>query len=174
MPCQTINPATGELVQSFPDIGDDALAVAVHGAQAAYETEWQHRALFCAACGPSWAPQTLVFGMGTLNAALGQLGGEGIGLTYMTGALVKFGQGFGHWLTGTRTDLAWLVQAVMWASILLGACLATMAMRLGSSGLWPLPLLGFLLSGFATVVERFDDGIWHQGVLANMDRNGHT
>ena len=45
MPDQTINPATGELVQSFPEIGDDALAAAVDAAQAAYETDWRHRAI---------------------------------------------------------------------------------------------------------------------------------
>jgi len=103
---------------------------------------------------PAWAVYSFVFAMGALNLALGKVGAEGVGLTYVTGALVKFGQGLGHWVTGNREDLSWLIQAAMWASILLGAFLARLAMRFGAGGLWQLPLLGFLLAGIAFAIGR--------------------
>jgi len=43
MPYQTINPATGNLVRSFPDITNDDLQAAVAAAQTAYETDWRQR-----------------------------------------------------------------------------------------------------------------------------------
>ena len=84
-------------------------------------------ALCLPAYAPGWAVAS-VFAMGAVNAALGKVGSESVGLTYVTGALAKFGGGLGHWLMGTRPDLAWLVHAATWASVLLGAYLATLAM----------------------------------------------
>ncbi|MET0307442.1 MAG: NAD-dependent succinate-semialdehyde dehydrogenase [Sphingomonas sp.] len=40
---QTINPATGEVVKSFPDIGDAELETAVRRATATYNDDWRHR-----------------------------------------------------------------------------------------------------------------------------------
>jgi succinate-semialdehyde dehydrogenase / glutarate-semialdehyde dehydrogenase len=40
---QTVNPATGELVQTFKEISDDDLELALATAQTAYETDWRLR-----------------------------------------------------------------------------------------------------------------------------------
>jgi succinate-semialdehyde dehydrogenase / glutarate-semialdehyde dehydrogenase len=45
IPYQTINPATGELVQRFPIIGDADLDAAVSKAQACYGNDWRNRAV---------------------------------------------------------------------------------------------------------------------------------
>ena len=70
--------------------------------------------------------------MGALNAAMNKVGGASVSLTYVTGALVKFGQGAGNWLTGRRADTSWLLQAPMWASLLAGSIVAVMVQRLGA------------------------------------------
>lgn len=103
---------------------------------------------------PSWSAHASAFAMGTLNAALVKVGPQGVGLTYVTGALVKFGQGIGHWFAGTNPGLAWSVNAAMWGSILLGAYAMTVAMRLGEIGPWPLPLLGLMQAIAAFLIER--------------------
>ena len=92
-------------------------------------------ALCLPALAPGWT-MAFVVPMGALNAALGKVGGEGLG----------------HWLTGARSDLSWLVLAATWTSILLGASLATLAMRHGMSQPWPLPLFGLLLAGLAFAI----------------------
>lgn len=43
IPYQTVNPATGEFVQSFPIIGDADLEAAVSNAQACYWNDWRNR-----------------------------------------------------------------------------------------------------------------------------------
>jgi succinate-semialdehyde dehydrogenase/glutarate-semialdehyde dehydrogenase len=43
IPYQTVNPATGEFVQSFPIIGDADLEAAVSKAQACYWNDWRNR-----------------------------------------------------------------------------------------------------------------------------------
>ena len=45
MAYQTINPATGEVVRTFPEISDRELETAVERAQAVYETDWRHRSI---------------------------------------------------------------------------------------------------------------------------------
>ena len=92
--------------------------------------------------------------MGAMNAALGKVGSESIGLTYVTGALAKFGGGLGHWLMGDRADLSWLIHSAMWASVLLGACLATLTMAHGMTRPWPLPVVGILLAALAFATVR--------------------
>ncbi len=45
MPYQTISPATGEVVRTFPDISDGELDAAIGRAHSAYETDWRHRSI---------------------------------------------------------------------------------------------------------------------------------
>lgn len=62
----------------------------------------------------------LVLAMGAINTTF-QRGGEvAIGLTYMTGALVKLGQGLGNRLAG-RPDPASPAWAMLWGALLSGA-----------------------------------------------------
>jgi len=49
-----------------------------------------------------------------------EVNGLPIGLTYVTGALSRFGRGLGRWLMGERKP-GWRVQLVPWMGMLLGA-----------------------------------------------------
>ena len=61
-----------------------------------------------------------ILAMGMLNAAVEQVNGLPVGLTYVTGALSRFGRGLGRWLLGERRN-GWRVQLVPWTGMLLGA-----------------------------------------------------
>ena len=113
---------------------------------------------------PGWTAFALALAMGALNAAMSKVGGASVSLTYVTGTLVKFGQGAGNWLTGQRAELSWLLQAPMWASLLSGSIAAVMVQRLGAERPWPLPVIGLLLTICA---------IWHQSNLPSH-ANGNT
>lgn len=62
----------------------------------------------------------LLLAMGVLNNAFRRDGEVAIGLTYMTGALVRFGQGLAGWLRG-RALTGWLSNLVLWSSLACGA-----------------------------------------------------
>ena len=113
---------------------------------------------------PGWTAFALVLAMGALNAAMSKAGSASVSLTYVTGALVKFGQGAGNWLTGRRADLSWLLQAPMWASLLAGSIAAVIVQRLGAERPWPLPVTGLLLTTCA---------LWYQTDLLDH-ANGNT
>ena len=66
-----------------------------------------------------------ILAMGMLNAAVEQVNGLPVGLTYVTGALSRFGRGLGRWLLGERRS-GWRVQLVPWAGMLLGAVLGAL------------------------------------------------
>jgi len=67
-----------------------------------------------------WMLAALVMAMGAINNTF-QRGGEvTVGLTYMTGALVRLGQGLALRLTG-RGDNGWQGWAMLWAGLLCGA-----------------------------------------------------
>ncbi len=95
---------------------------------------------------PGLTAIALVSAMGALNAAMSKVGSASVSLTYVTGALVKFGQGAGNWVTGRRADLSWLLQAPMWASLLAGSTAAASMQQFGPARPWPLPVLGFLFA----------------------------
>ena len=64
----------------------------------------------------------LVLAMGTINNTF-QRGGEvTVGLTYMTGALVRLGQGLALWLVG-KAEPGWSAWGALWAGLLSGAAL---------------------------------------------------
>ncbi len=79
---------------------------------------------------------TLVLAMGAINNTF-QRGGEvAIGLTYMTGALVKLGQGLAQHLAGRPTP-GWSSWAILWGGLLSGAVLgAFLENRLPLGCLW--------------------------------------
>ena len=106
---------------------------------------------------PVAAAPALVLGMGGLNAAMPRAGGIPIGITYVTGTLVRLGQGIGAALLG-RTEPDWVRQAVPWLGLLAGAVAGTaMQHVLGAGTLWPLPAIAAALAAVATVVA----GIGH-------------
>lgn len=80
----------------------------------------------------------LAFAMGAMNTVFARGGEVGFGITYMTGALVKLGQGIvTAFRGGSRT--AWVRHAVLWASIGIGAAGGALAYSVaGAAALWVL------------------------------------
>jgi uncharacterized membrane protein YoaK (UPF0700 family) len=78
----------------------------------------------------------MVLAMGAENAVFQRDGDVGVGLTYMTGALVKAGQRIAAALTG-GDRWAWGPYALLWAGLSLGGALGAAAyLRFGVLALW--------------------------------------
>lgn len=77
-----------------------------------------------------------VLAMGAINAAAEHVEGLPIGLTYVTGALSRFGRALGYWLIGDpRTG--WGLQVVPWIGMGIGALAgALMQHAWGAASLW--------------------------------------
>lgn len=60
-----------------------------------------------------------VVAMGLINSVVEEVNGLPIGLTYVTGALSRFGRGLGRWLMGERRA-GWRVQLVPWLGMIAG------------------------------------------------------
>ena len=103
---------------------------------------------------PDWAAFVYVFAMGALNAATNRVGEATVGLTYVTGTLVKFGQGLGQTLCGRGTGRSWLLQAPMWMSLLAGAITAAaLTARFGAHSFWLLACLGVVTATGAIALD---------------------
>ncbi|MBK5000963.1 DUF1275 domain-containing protein [Pseudomonas sp. S31] len=112
-----------------------------------------------AASFPALLATTLAMGM--INAVVEQVNGLPIGLTYVTGALSRFGRGLGRWLLGERRS-GWRVQLVPWAGMLLGAALgAWLQHHLGLQALAGSCALACLLA----LVSRFIPRTWQRGYM---------
>ena len=78
----------------------------------------------------------LALAMGAENTIFAEGGEVRIGLTYMTGALVKVGKGITSALLG-GDRLAWLPYLRLWLGLVIGAAIgATAYLRLGANALW--------------------------------------
>ncbi|QGP80900.1 YoaK family protein [Sphingobium sp. CAP-1] len=88
----------------------------------------------------------MALAMGTINAIFLRDGEVSIGVTYMTGTLVKLGQGIGNALTGgDRTG--WLPYMLLWAGLMTGALLAAFLQpTLSVDPLWPAAAWTLLLA----------------------------
>lgn len=92
----------------------------------------------------------MVLAMGALNAMFQRDGEVSIGLTYMTGALVKLGQGLAGQLLG-QPRKGWPAWGLLWAGLLSGAVLGALLQDrlpmacLWIAGGWPLALLPIAL-----------------------------
>ncbi len=76
------------------------------------------------------------FCMGAENTLYERDGTVSFGLTYMTGALVKIGQGIATWISGGER-FAWLPYLQLWAGLIFGAVLgALLFARYGFFSLW--------------------------------------
>ncbi|MGN6405991.1 YoaK family protein [Sinomonas sp.] len=81
-------------------------------------------------------PPLLAMAMGVVNTSYTKNGEVSIGLTYMTGTLVKIGQNFAAALTG-GSHARWLKYLSRWTMISLGALVgATAYQNLGLPSLW--------------------------------------
>jgi uncharacterized membrane protein YoaK (UPF0700 family) len=88
----------------------------------------------------------IVLAMGMVNAAVEHIEGLPIGLTYVTGALSRFGRGIGRFLMGDR-DIAWTIQIVPWVGMLAGAVLGAVLVHLfGAEALWFVSMVALLVA----------------------------
>ena len=89
--------------------------------------------------GPAFATlqfYAIVLAMGLVNAAVEHIEGLPIGLTYVTGALSRFGKGIGSWMVGTPRR-GFGVQIVPWIGMVSGAvCGAFLERLMGAGVLW--------------------------------------
>ncbi|OWV85900.1 hypothetical protein ATY78_24790 [Rhizobium sp. R635] len=96
----------------------------------------------------------IVFAMGMVNAAVEHIEGLPIGLTYVTGALSRFGRGIGRWIIGDRR-LEWTIQIVPWGGMVLGAVSGAVLTRLvGAHALWLVSLFAMALALAAMLIPR--------------------
>ncbi len=112
-------------------------------------------ALLAASASLGTAPKPLVLAMGALNAAMHSAGNVRVNLTFVTGTLVRFGQGLGDLLVGRPQGWVWVEQAVPWLGMVGGAALAgALYVRIGSTVDWvPVGLAGALLLWSAAIPE---------------------
>jgi len=101
------------------------------------------------------AAACLAFGMGAVNTTFAQGGEVSFGVTYMTGALVKIGQGIAHALRGGER-WAWVRYLVLWAAIAVGASSGALAFVAYGAGALLLAIIGLLLAGVLIRAARSD------------------
>jgi uncharacterized membrane protein YoaK (UPF0700 family) len=109
-------------------------------------------ALLSAVGVPALAVSAMVLAMGMENAVFQVGGGAGLGLTYMTGALVKVGQLAAVALTGGRR-WGWLPNLLLWAALVTGAVAGASAYRwINLTAIWFAAGVALVLSSivFAT------------------------
>ncbi|HEX5933206.1 MAG TPA: YoaK family protein [Pseudorhizobium sp.] len=79
----------------------------------------------------------VILAMGMINATVEHIEGLPIGLTYITGALSRFGRGVGRWIIGDRNPSGWIIQTVPWTGMACGAVSGAFLTRyLGKDALW--------------------------------------
>ena len=99
---------------------------------------------------PGIAIAAIVLAMGLENAVFQIDGGAGLGLTYVTGALVKAGQLIAAALTG-GDRWGWMPNLLLWASLVMGSlCGALVYHWLGLAAIWFAAGAAFALSAILT------------------------
>ncbi|WP_439865262.1 YoaK family protein [Pseudomonas antarctica] len=102
-----------------------------------------------------------IVAMGMLNAAVEEVNGLPVGLTYVTGALSRFGRGLGRWMLGERRN-GWRVQLIPWGGMFVGAVIgAVLEQHLGLSALAVSAGLAALLGLVSLKIPRR----WHLGYM---------
>ncbi|UWF51435.1 YoaK family protein [Pseudomonas sp. N3-W] len=95
-----------------------------------------------------------IIGMGMLNAAVEEVNGLPVGLTYVTGALSRFGRGLGRWMLGERRN-GWRVQLIPWTGMFAGAVIGSvLEHHLGLSALYASGLLAGALGLASLLIPR--------------------
>jgi uncharacterized membrane protein YoaK (UPF0700 family) len=83
------------------------------------------------------APAPMVLAMGGLNAAMHRAGHVRVNLTFVTGTLVRFGEGLGEFIATRANGWGWAEQALPWLGLVTGGFLAAAAhSRIGSMVDW--------------------------------------
>jgi len=103
------------------------------------------------------APEPMVFAMGALNASMHRAGNVPVSLTFVTGVLVRFGQGLGDLLTRRSRDWQWLAQAVPWFGLIAGATVGSAAFaRIGPAAIWTSVALAVFLLACSAAIRQPD------------------
>jgi uncharacterized membrane protein YoaK (UPF0700 family) len=112
-------------------------------------------AALCYAFGlSSVAVAAMVLAMGLENAVFQIDGGAGLGLTYITGALVKVGQLVAAALTGGER-WAWLPNLLLWAALVTGAvCGASAYHWINLAAIWFAAGAALILSAIVAAAAR--------------------
>lgn len=113
--------------------------------------------LLCAAIAkPYQATQLLLLAaaMGAMNCIFERDGEVSVGLTYMTGTLVRFGQGFARWLMREGGTDQWVRHAILWAGFLGGGLI-------GVGLYWRMALATLFVAGLVAALLAL--GLWWQG-----------
>jgi uncharacterized membrane protein YoaK (UPF0700 family) len=92
--------------------------------------------------------------MGMVNATVEHIEGLPIGLTYVTGALSRFGRGIGRYIMGER-KMDWTIQAVPWLGMISGAlCGAVLGIALPDHALFIAAVLTLLVALSTLLMRR--------------------
>ncbi|WP_280977974.1 MULTISPECIES: DUF1275 family protein [unclassified Bradyrhizobium] len=95
--------------------------------------------------------------MGLENSIFQLDGGGGLGLTYVTGALVRAGQLIAAALTG-GAGWAWLPNLLLWAALVAGALLGALAYRwINLAAIWFAAGTAFALGMLAAQTAKRTD-----------------
>jgi len=106
---------------------------------------------------PNTAVAAIVLAMGLENAVFQLEGGAGLGLTYVTGALVKAGQLIAAALTG-GAPWAWLPNSLLWAAMVAGALAGALAYRwINLAAIWFGAATAFGLSALVAATAKRTD-----------------
>ncbi|WP_375778810.1 YoaK family protein [Bradyrhizobium sp. ma5] len=106
---------------------------------------------------PNAAVAAIVLAMGLENAVFQLEGGAGLGLTYVTGALVKAGQLIAAALTG-GAPWAWLPNVLLWAALVAGALGGALAYRwINLGAIWFAAATAFALSALVAATAKRAD-----------------
>lgn len=94
------------------------------------------------------------FCMGAENTLFEREGSVSFGLTYMTGALVKIGQGIATMFSG-GARLTWLPYLILWLGLVSGAAIGAILFGLaGIQSLWLPAAVSLIIAAWAYVAER--------------------
>ncbi|MCC8940395.1 DUF1275 domain-containing protein [Bradyrhizobium sp. Arg68] len=106
---------------------------------------------------PATAIAAIVLAMGLENAVFQIEGGGGLGLTYVTGALVKAGQLIAAALTG-GAPWGWLPNLLLWAALVIGAVAGAAAYRwINLAAVWFAAGVAFALSALVAATVKWTD-----------------
>lgn len=114
----------------------------------------------------------VVLAMGMINATVEHIEGLPIGLTYVTGALSRFGRGIGRWIVGDRNPVGWIIQTVPWTGMALGAVTgATLINSIGGHALFVVTASTALVAVIAAMLPRALHLHFQQPVRSSRTRN---
>jgi uncharacterized membrane protein YoaK (UPF0700 family) len=101
------------------------------------------------------APEPMTFAMGALNAAMDRAGHIRVSLTFVTGVLVRFGQGLGNLLVRGPSGWGWVAQGSPWLGLIAGGALGAFAYaKIGEAVIWAAVGFACLLAAGSLVTPQ--------------------